>query len=178
MYESLQSEEINKSVSLENGGVVIDSIKNILDYKGYLFTTKHFKIDQSLIDKFSEITGDHNPAHTSSENSKDSIFGGVVAHGFLGVSLMANSEAIWKVFEIREKYELIARGFNVTFFRPVGVESEIMYEFSLADANLSKIKDFDSCCVDWNVTAKVNNKKVFESVWNLEYIDKSPKESK
>jgi acyl dehydratase len=46
-------------------------------------------VDQAMIDKFAEATGDHQFIHVDPERAVQTQFGGTIAHGFLTLSLMA-----------------------------------------------------------------------------------------
>ena len=45
-------------------------------------------VDQEMINKFAEATGDHQFIHVDPERAKATPFGGTIAHGFLTLSLM------------------------------------------------------------------------------------------
>ncbi len=45
-------------------------------------------VDQEMIDKFAEATGDHQFIHVDVEKAKLTPFGGTIAHGFLSLSIM------------------------------------------------------------------------------------------
>ena len=45
-------------------------------------------VDQTMIDKFAEATGDRQFIHIDIEKAKLTPFGGTIAHGFLSLSLM------------------------------------------------------------------------------------------
>lgn len=45
-------------------------------------------VDQAMIDKFAEATGDHQFIHVNPEMAKMTPFGTTIAHGFLSLSLM------------------------------------------------------------------------------------------
>ena len=45
-------------------------------------------VDQAMIDKFAEATGDHQFIHVNPELAAQTPFGGTIAHGFLSLSLM------------------------------------------------------------------------------------------
>lgn len=45
-------------------------------------------VDQAMIDKFAEATGDHQFIHVDPERAAQTPFGGTIAHGFLTLSLM------------------------------------------------------------------------------------------
>jgi acyl dehydratase len=44
---------------------------------------------QQWVDAFADVTEDHNYIHVDPERAKDSPFGGTIAHGYLGVALLA-----------------------------------------------------------------------------------------
>lgn len=46
-------------------------------------------IEQSDIDAFANVTGDHNPVHVDEEFAKTTRFGGRIAHGMLTASLIS-----------------------------------------------------------------------------------------
>jgi len=46
-------------------------------------------IEQSDIDAFARVTGDHNPVHVDEEFAKTTRFGGRIAHGMLTASLIS-----------------------------------------------------------------------------------------
>ncbi len=45
-------------------------------------------VDQEMINKFADATGDHQFIHIDAEKAKMTPFGGTIAHGFLTLSLM------------------------------------------------------------------------------------------
>jgi acyl dehydratase len=45
-------------------------------------------VDQAMINKFADATGDHQFIHIDVEKAKLTPFGGTIAHGFLSLSLM------------------------------------------------------------------------------------------
>jgi acyl dehydratase len=51
-------------------------------------TSEWLTVDQAMIDKFAEATGDHQFIHIDVEKAKQTPFGGTIAHGFLSLSLM------------------------------------------------------------------------------------------
>jgi acyl dehydratase len=46
-------------------------------------------MSQERVDRFADVTDDHNYIHVDVERAKDSPFGGTIAHGYLSVSLLA-----------------------------------------------------------------------------------------
>lgn len=52
-----------------------------------LGTSEWVLVDQAMIDKFADATGDHQFIHVDEEKAKLTPFGGTIAHGFLTLSL-------------------------------------------------------------------------------------------
>src|SRR3546814_366443 len=52
-----------------------------------LGTSEWVLVDQAMIDKFADATGDHQFIHIDPDKAKLTPFGGTIAHGFLTLSL-------------------------------------------------------------------------------------------
>ena len=55
---------------------------------GPLGTSEWILVDQDMINKFADATGDHQFIHINEEAAKMTPFGGTIAHGFLTLSLL------------------------------------------------------------------------------------------
>src|SRR5208282_2288983 len=63
-----------------------------------LGTSDWITVDQAMIDRFAEATGDFQWIHVDVERAKASPFGTTIAHGFLTLSLLAGlSQKIYRV---------------------------------------------------------------------------------
>jgi acyl dehydratase len=51
--------------------------------------TEWREMTQERVDRFAEVTEDHNYIHVDVERARESPFGGTIAHGYLAVSLLA-----------------------------------------------------------------------------------------
>ena len=51
--------------------------------------TEWREMTQERVDRFADVTEDHNYIHVDVERAKESPFGGTIAHGYLTVSLLA-----------------------------------------------------------------------------------------
>jgi acyl dehydratase len=56
---------------------------------GQTFQSEWLLIDQAMIDRFAEATGDFQYIHVDPERAAQTPFGGTVAHGFLTLSLLS-----------------------------------------------------------------------------------------
>ena len=54
----------------------------------HIGTSDWLTVDQAMIDKFADATGDHQFIHVDVEKAKLTQFGGTIAHGFLLLSLL------------------------------------------------------------------------------------------
>ena len=54
----------------------------------HLGTSDWVLVDQEMINKFADATGDHQFIHVDAEKAKLTPFGGTIAHGFLTLSLI------------------------------------------------------------------------------------------
>ena len=88
-------------------------------------------IEQSMMDRFADVTGDDAFIHIDPERAVGSRFGGVIAHGLLVLSLLA-----WLLRSahplIRGSRAGVNYGYeNVRFLMPVPVGSRIRGHFTL-----------------------------------------------
>jgi acyl dehydratase len=84
-----------------------------------------FTVDQVLIDKFADATGDHQWIHVDVERAKREMPGGkTIAHGYLTLSLLPRlSQGIWR---IAKRSRSINYGSNrVRFLNPVTSGSRV-----------------------------------------------------
>jgi acyl dehydratase len=83
-------------------------------------------VTQKMIDRFADLTNDHQWIHVDVERAKrESRFGTTVAHGFLTLSLL--SQLMHQAVEVRGDFKmLINYGFNrLRFVSPVPANSRI-----------------------------------------------------
>ena len=70
-------------------------------------------VDQPMIDRFAEVTGDHQFIHVDPVRAAETPFGGTIAHGFLLLSLLPRLQASMN----RPKPEGVRMGVNYGFER-------------------------------------------------------------
>lgn len=68
------------------GTVTADELKGLVGTE--VGVSEWLTVDQDMINKFAEATGDHQFIHVDVEKAKLTPFGGTIAHGFLSLSLM------------------------------------------------------------------------------------------
>ncbi len=73
------------------GVVTADEMKALVGQP--VGTSEWLTVDQAMIDKFADATGDHQFIHVDVERARLTPFGGTIAHGFLSLSLMPTLSA-------------------------------------------------------------------------------------
>lgn len=111
------------------------SVSAIEDYIGKeTGVSEWVYIDQRRIDRFAQVTGDHQFIHVDADKAARSPFGGTIAHGFLTLSLLGGlaegNTLILKDAKMGVNYGLE----GVRFLAPVPVNSSVRARFTLAEA--------------------------------------------
>lgn len=95
-------------------------------------TSDWLEITQQMIDRFADLTGDHQWIHIDRERAKtDSPYGATIAHGFLTLSLL--SQLSREAVDVRGDFKMrINYGFNrVRFVSPVPAGARIRGRFTV-----------------------------------------------
>ncbi len=69
---------------------VLDALKAEI---GRRYASPWVEVDQAMIDRFAEVTGDHQFIHIDPARAAQTPFGGTIAHGFLLLSLLSKLQA-------------------------------------------------------------------------------------
>jgi len=112
---------------------MVNKIKaiEIKNYIGKEFRTKWYQVTQEAIDKFADLTKDHQFIHISPERAKKSIYGETVAHGFfvlsmLGFFTLQDGEKGSMQFYVTDAKSIVNYGFEkIRFISAVPVGSYI-----------------------------------------------------
>jgi acyl dehydratase len=91
-------------------------------------------IDQDMVNKFAEATGDHQFIHVDEEKAKLTPFGGTIAHGFLSLSLLPVLSAKADLPRLDGVKMGVNYGGNKTrFLSPVRVGSRVRGRFKMLE---------------------------------------------
>ena len=98
----------------------------------HLGTSDWVLVDQEMINKFADATGDHQFIHIDAEKAKLTPFGGTIAHGFLTLSLII---PFWgELFDVDGVTTKVNYGLDkVRFTSPVKVGSRIRMQATIAE---------------------------------------------
>ena len=89
-----------------------------------LGTTEWVEIDQDSVDRFAEVTGDHQWIHVDTERAAESAYGGTIAHGYLTLAKLPAFAAT--LYRLDAGASRLNYGVNkVRFPAPVPVGSRI-----------------------------------------------------
>lgn len=99
-----------------------------------LGTSEWVLVDQEMINKFADATGDHQFIHVNEEAAKMTPFGGTIAHGFLSLSLFPRLVAESDVPRVAGvKMGVNYGGNKVRFLAPVRSGKRVRGHFKLLD---------------------------------------------
>lgn len=130
---------------------------------GEKFETQGVTIDQCDITTFAGFSGDFNPIHTDEEFSKQTQFGGRIAHGFATISKMTgkfNQLGYWDGSVIA----MLENGWS--FYHPVKPGDTVHAELTVGLLEESRSKDKGVIRVDFNVLNQ-NHKTVITGFLKL-----------
>jgi len=112
---------------------MVNKIKaiEIKNFIGKEFRTKWYQVTQEAIDRFADLTKDHQFIHVSPERAKKSMYGETVAHGFfvlsmLGFFTLQDGEKDFMQFYVTDAKSIVNYGFDkIRFISAVPVGSYI-----------------------------------------------------
>src|ERR1700761_6063504 len=95
-----------------------------------LGTSDWVPIAQTMIDRFADVTGDHQWIHVDVERAKASPFGTTIAHGWLTLSLLARlSNETYRIEQLAARLNYGAN--KVRFTSPVPAGSRVRAQFRI-----------------------------------------------
>jgi acyl dehydratase len=98
-----------------------------------LGVSEWFLVDQERVDRFADVTLDHQFVHVDPERARATPFGGTIAHGLLTLSMIVHL-CLPFVPKLKNTKMLVNYGFDkVRFSAPVKVGSRIRARGKLAD---------------------------------------------
>lgn len=112
---------------------VIHGITGLRERAGSsLGTSGWVTIDQEMVTRFAELTGDRQWIHVDPDRAGQGPFGTTVAHGFFTLSL--STGLLWEIFSVEDVNMILNYGLNrVRFPAPLPVGSRIRMHVSLAE---------------------------------------------
>ena len=90
-------------------------------------------IEDADIEKFADVSTDHNPVHMDEDYARETIFGGRIAHGMLTASLIS---AV--IGEQLPGHGTVYMGQNLKFMAPVRPGDSVIAEVTVKDIDYAK----------------------------------------
>jgi acyl dehydratase len=123
-----------------------------------------FTIDQDRIDRFADVTLDHQFVHVDPERARDTPFGATIAHGFLTLSLLVHL-CLPFIPKLESTRLMVNYGFDkARFVAPVKVGSRVRARGSLKAVEERKPGQF-LLTVDVEVEIEGQNKPALAAQW-------------
>lgn len=111
-------------------GITIDELRGKIGQE--IGVSDWLLVDQEMIDKFADATGDHQFIHVNPEMAKMTPFGGTIAHGFLTLSIMPRlQQNVEAMMPSGIRMGLNYGGNKVRFLTPVRSGSRVRGHFKL-----------------------------------------------
>ena len=101
-------------------------------------STPDVTVTKEMILAYAELTGDHTPVHVDEEYASASHFGGIVAHGLLGLSL---ADGLKTQADLRFPPG-VSLGWSWDFLRPIKVNDTLHVEFVVSSMRTTKKPDW------------------------------------
>lgn len=134
--------------------VTIDELKALVGQE--LGVSGWQTIDQALVDRFADVTGDHQYIHCDPERAAQTPFGGTIAHGLLLLSLLP-AALMEHAVEPEGTRMAINYGYEgVRFLAPVRCGSEVRVRFAIRDVTE---KDASQVRVTYDATIEVRGQE-------------------
>ena len=86
------------------------------------FPTVEHRVDRAAIDEYAELSGDYNPLHMDPEFAAATQFGGVIAHGPIGLQALFEAVTTWLGVECLPPSVSI----DVSYRGPVRIDSAVV----------------------------------------------------
>jgi acyl dehydratase len=120
--------------------ISLDALRQLVGQE--IGVSSWYEISQEMIDRFAEVTGDHQFIHVDPKRAKaETPYGGTIAHGFLTLSLlpMFRHDALPPLADqaIGINYGLD----RVRFLAPVKTGSRVRGRFTLKDVTMRSEKE-------------------------------------
>lgn len=111
-------------VTLSANNALVTRIADLGGHLGRRLGPTHWRsMTQEVVDRFADLTDDHNFIHVDQARARESPFGGTIAHGFLTLSLVGSISQ--QLIVVSDAATSINYGLNkVRFPTPVRVGAE------------------------------------------------------
>lgn len=142
--------------------MTITTLGELEALRGSTLHSRWWTITQEMIDRFADVSGDHQWIHVDPERARaESPFGTTIAHGFFTLSLL--SAMLHQCIEVRVKAGINYGLDRVRFVHPVRCGDRIRGAFTLAKLEV----DGAQADLAWNVAIDIEgaSKPALVATW-------------
>jgi len=148
--------------------VTADEMKALVGQ--HIGTSDWLTVDQPMIDKFAEATGDHQFIHVDVEKAKLTPFGGTIAHGFLSLSLMPTLSAKADLPRLDGVKMGVNYGGNKTrFLSPVRSGKRVRGQFKLLEIEEKRPGQWQQC-IEYTLEIEGEDKPALIAEWVSQFF--------
>lgn len=142
--------------------VTIDQLEHAVGSEAGL--SPWMEITQEMIDRFADVTQDHNFIHVDPDAASKTPFGGTIAHGFLTLSLLS-AAAYSALPPLQGRIMGINHGFDqIRFVAPVPAGARVRARFRLQDLRI-RPSGYVQMAYDVTMEIEGNAKPAFTARW-------------
>ena len=150
------------------GVVTQDELKALVG--SAIGTSDWLTVDQAMIDKFAEATGDHQFIHVDVEKAKLTPFGGTIAHGFLSLSIMPVLTAMTDMPRLENIKMGVNYGGNKTrFLSPVRSGKRVRGHFKLLEIEEKRLGQWQQT-VEYTLEIEGEDKPALIAEWISQFF--------
>jgi len=150
------------------GVVTLDEMKALTGT--VIGTSDWLTVDQAMIDKFADATGDHQFIHVNPEMAAMTPFGGTIAHGFLTLSLMPVLTQMTDLPRIDGIKMGVNYGGNKTrFIAPVRSGKRVRGHFKLIEIDEKRPGQFQQT-IEYTLEIEGGDKPAVVSEWVSQFF--------
>lgn len=131
--------------------------------RGEKFTTDSRTITEADLVRFADLSGDRHRLHLDETYAKQSLFGGRIAHGLLGLSI---ASGLWVRLGLLEESILAFLGLEWKFVAPVRIEDAVHTVVTVKEKRASRPPDRGVLILDVAVLNQ-RDETVQEGIWTL-----------
>jgi acyl dehydratase len=141
------------------------SIENFARHVGQkIGISRWFVLDQSRIDRFADVTEDHQFIHVDPILAAETPFGTTIAHGFLTLSMLS-AMSYDSIPRIEGVTMGVNYGFNrIRFVTPVTSGARVRAHFTLASSNADKPSEVTNV-FDVSIEIEGNERPALVAEW-------------
>jgi 3-hydroxybutyryl-CoA dehydratase len=112
------------------------------DVAGQKLPSCMYHVDQLLVDRYAEVSGDYNPLHTDPAFAAGTHFGRTIAHGMMTLAFVADAIDLWAGKDWARD-----GGMDVAFLSPVFPNDDVTVEGRISNVSATGTVTCELTCL-------------------------------